>query len=154
MTRIFPLFCFVLFLVACEEPAAQSITDDTPEAVKVAFQKQYPGEDDPDWHLDDRGNYEAHFKQDGEKWRADYRPDGTWVETEATIKFKDLPTLVQNAIESEYDEDDITEIELVKHPTKGVFYDVEFKYGGQKWDTEYDAGGQIIGREDGPKKDQ
>ena len=47
-----------------------------PEAVKEAFQAKYPGENDPDWHQDAHGNYEANFKQKGEKYRADFAENG------------------------------------------------------------------------------
>ena len=153
MKNLFVVLICAAALTACEESNSYGTAEGIiPEAVQAAFKAKYPGEDDPDFRKDDRGNWEAHFKQDGEKWRADFADDGTWVETEASIKYKDLPKIVQDAIEDEYDKDDVKEVELVQHPTKGVFYDVEFKYGGQKWDIEYDASGRIIGREDGAKK--
>ena len=155
MKQLLVLLALIVLFPACDETGTYGAAEsDAPAAVLTAFSAKYPDEDDPDFRLDDRGNWEAHFKQDGEKWRADFAPDGTWVETEASIKYKDLPKIVQDAIEEEYDEDDVEEIELVQHPTKGVFYDVEFKYGGQKWDIEYDASGRVIGREDGAKKEQ
>ncbi|WP_432410926.1 PepSY-like domain-containing protein [Rasiella sp. SM2506] len=115
-----------------------------PEAVQVAFQTKYPGENDPDWHLDAHGNYEANFKKKGEKYRADFNPDGTWVETENSIKKKNLPTSIKDKIEKEYSEYEITEVERVDHATKGVFYDVEFKQKGKNKDVMFTEDGTVI----------
>jgi len=115
-----------------------------PEAVKSNFKKMYPNENDPDWHLDKNGNYEAHFKKGGEKYRADYLPDGTWYETESNIKKKHLPEAVQERIEKDFDDYKIYEIERVEHHAKGLFFDVEFKIDGEKKDIEFNAFGEII----------
>ena len=117
---------------------------ETPQAVQDAFEKKYPGENDPDWHKDSNGNFESHFKQDGESYRADFNPDGQWIETERSIKKDDLPKAVKNTIDKNYKELEITEIEEVYHHKKGKFYDVEFKQKGKNKDVEVDEKGRII----------
>jgi len=135
------LIILILFsIVSCENVTSAQ----TPDAVKKAFQKKYPNENDPDWHLDKNGNYEAKFKKDGEHFRADYRPDGSWFETESNIKKKDLPKAVRDKIKAEYDDYKIYEIEKVDHHAKGIFYDVEFKINGEKTDIEFNAKGEKI----------
>jgi hypothetical protein len=114
-------------------------TAQAPEAVKKTFQAKYPGENDPDWHQDDHGYYEAHFKIDGIKYRADFNKDGSWVETETSIKKKDLPKAIRDAIKENYDDEDISEIEKVQSASKGLFYDVEFKKKGKNKDVEFRA---------------
>lgn len=129
-----------LLLLCCH----QQVQGQTPEAVKKTFQKMYPGENDPDWHQDDHGNYESHFKIDGVKYRADYNSDGSWIETETSIDKKDLPKAIQKRIEEDFD-GKITEIEKVEHHSKGTFYDVEFKQKGKNKDVMFKADGTIIG---------
>ncbi len=116
-----------------------------PEAVKKTFQAKYPGENDPDWHKDSHNNYEANFKIDGIKYRADFKKNGAWIETETSIKKKDLPKLIKQAIKDNYGSEDITEIEKVESATKGLFYDVEFKQKGKNMDVEFRKDGSIIG---------
>ena len=116
-----------------------------PDAVKKTFKVKYPGENDPDWHQDDHGYYEAHFKIDGIKYRADFNEDGSWVETETSIDEKDLPEAIKKVIKDKYEDEDITEIEKVDSATKGAFYDVEFKKKGKNKDVEFKADGTIIG---------
>lgn len=97
----------------------------------------YPGENDPDWHLDKNGNYESNFKIDGIKYRADFAPNGKWIETENTLSKKELPHSIKELIEQKYKNHKIVEIERVEHHSKGLFYDVEFKKDGKKFDVEF-----------------
>ena len=121
-----------------------AVKGQAPEAVKKTFQKKYPGENDPDWHQDDHGFYEAHFKIDGIKYRADFNADGSWVETETSIEEDDLPDAIRKVIEEKFSDEDITEIEKVDSAKKGLFYDVEFKRDGKNKDVEFRADGTII----------
>ena len=133
------LLTLSLTLIGCQQP----INSQVPEAVKNTFKAKYPGENDPDWHKDAHGNFESHFKIDGVKYRADFNPSGAWIETETSIRKKDLPKAIKDKIEKDFD-DDITEIEKVDHHTKGTFYDVEFKQKGKNKDVEFKADGTII----------
>ncbi|MGJ8685506.1 MAG: PepSY-like domain-containing protein [Nonlabens sp.] len=138
LTLIILSFLFVSINASCQEKP-----EEVPEAVQSAFKAKYPDENDPDFELDSHGYWEAHFKKDGEKYRADFNPDGTWVETENSIKDSEIPVAIQEAIEREYPERVITEAEHVMSATKGEFYDIEFKQKGKNMDVEY--------REDGTK---
>ncbi|MBV7268108.1 PepSY-like domain-containing protein [Winogradskyella luteola] len=138
MKKIY-LICIVL-VFACNK----SIKAQAPEAVKTTFKAKYPGENDPDWHKDDQGYYEAHFKIDGVKYRADFNADGSWVETETSIDEDDLPEAIKKVIKEKFDDEEITEVEKVDSATKGLFYDVEFKRKGKNKDVEFKANGKII----------
>jgi len=115
-----------------------------PDNVKKAFQIKYKGESDPDWKKDSHGNYEAHFEKDGIHYRADYSPDGKWIETESSISFDELPKAVQKEIKEKFPDQEITEIERVEHHSKGLFYDVEFKRKGKNKDVEFRESGEIL----------
>lgn len=132
------------FGILCLFNCQNSANAQAPDAVKATFQKMYPGENDPDWHKDSNGNYESNFKIDGIKYRADYAPNGKWIETETSIDIKDLPQAIRDKIKSDYDSEDITEVEKVEHHSKGLFYDVEFKQKGKNKDIEFRANGEII----------
>lgn len=129
----------VILLFGCKENAYEQ----TPKAVKKTFKTKYPNENDPDWHIDSNNNYESHFKINGIKYRADFKPNGMWIETETSIKFEDLPKAIRKIIKENYD-GDISEIEKVDHHSKGIFYDVEFKQKGKNKDIEFKADGSII----------
>ena len=129
---------FCVFLFGCQS------NEQTPKAVKEAFKAKYPGENDPDWKIDKNGNYESSFKKDGDHFRADFSPEGNWIETEQSIKKKKLPKEIEDELAAEYDDYEIVEIEKVDHHSKGIFYDVELKKDGKKMDVEFKANGTII----------
>ncbi|MDB4293249.1 PepSY-like domain-containing protein [Maribacter sp.] len=116
----------------------------TPEVVQSAFEQKYPKENSPEWEIDANGNFEAGFKKKGKKYRADFSPEGKWIETERSIKKKELPKVIQDIIKKEYKNEELVEIEEVDHHSKGRFYDVEFKAKGKNMDVEFKADGQII----------
>lgn len=132
-------------LLSCQEKKdAEKDKNEVPEAVQMTFQNKYPGENDPDWRKDDHGNWESHFKIDGEKYRADFNADGSWIETENSIKKENLPEAIKKKIEEEYSDRKITEVEHVHSAKEGEFYDVEFKQKGKNMDVEFREDGTII----------
>jgi len=135
-----PLFFFGSVILSCQNAKS----DQTPTAVEKAFQEKYPGENDPDWRIDDHGNYECHFKKDGVKYRADFSPEGSWIETETSIKMKELPKAIRKAINRTYVLYTIAELEKVDHHSKGIFYDVEFKLKGKNKDVEFREDGTVL----------
>tara|TARA_R110002049_G_scaffold2195_1_gene15837 strand:+ start:6861 stop:7298 length:438 start_codon:yes stop_codon:yes gene_type:complete len=134
----------VLFSLLLAFSCNETVKSQAPDAVKKTFQSKYPGEDDPDWHKDANGNYESNFKIDGIKYRADFKPDGSWIETESSIDKDDLPKAIREKIKNDFDNGEITEVEKVQHHSKGLFYDVEFKQKGKNKDVEFKADGTII----------
>jgi hypothetical protein len=117
---------------------------DAPEVVQKAFKVKFPNENKPDFAQDEHGYWEAHFKKNGKKYRADFNADGTWIETENSIKYKELPKPVRDAIEKDFGDDPITEVEHVMSNKKGEFYDVEFKRKGKNYDVEYRKDGSKV----------
>ena len=122
----------------------ESCVAQVPDSVQEAFEEKYPGENDPDWRTDRNNNFEAHFKKDGKHYRADFTPEGNWIETERSIKKKELPELVLDKLKSDYDDYEIVELEETRHHAKGLFYDVELKKDGKKMDVEFKVTGEII----------
>ena len=137
---ILPIIYFIITFLGCQNVAKSQ----TPAVVKSAFEIKYPGEKHSKWEIDSNGNYETHFKVNGIKYRADFSPNGQWIETETNIKKKDLPEPVKEAIKKNYGNEDIAEIEKVDSATKGLFYDVEFKQKGKNKDVEYNASGKEL----------
>lgn len=134
------VFLLVILLISCNN----TVNGQVPKAVKTAFKNKYPSEKNPNWEKDSHGNFEAHFKKDGKKYRADFSPKGNWIETELSIKKENLPKAIKQVISSKFKDEVITEVEYVQSATKGIFYDVEFKQKGKNNDVEFRENGQII----------
>jgi len=140
------LFLIILFSFFSCEPSPKA-EEKVPDVVGQAFEQKYPNEKKETWTIDRNGSYEAKFKEGGETFKADFTPTGMWIETETSLKKKDLPKAVKDAIKDKYDSVKIIEIERTDHHKKGLFYDVEFKQNGKKFDIEFNKEGVIIGRE-------
>lgn len=132
-------FCLITFISYSSNAQKKA-----PKAVQTSFEQKYPGENDPDWHTDKNGFYESHFKIKGKHYRADFRKNGQWVETERNIKKEDLPKAVKQVLNDKYKNVKIYEIEEVTHHSKGFFYDVELKINGKKKDIEFLKDGTIL----------
>ena len=138
-SRILLIICSLAFF-GCQNQAVSQV----PKVVEKAFKLKYPNENDPDWEIDAHGNYESYFKKEGVKYRADFSPEGIWIETETSISKKDLPKSIREAIKKNYSKEEIAEIEKVDSALKGEFYDVEFKQKGKNKDVEYRPSGEEL----------
>jgi hypothetical protein len=134
------IFLTVTLTASCQDSKKIKV----PQSVEANFISKYPGENDPDWELDSNGFWEAHFKIDGERYRADFQSNGLWIETENSIKDSELPEAIKEAIKRDYATEEITEVERVQHHSKGLFYDVEFKKKGKNKDVEYREDGTVL----------
>ena len=141
--RFVVLVSSLLFL-ACTDGTLIAQAD-TPEAVQKTFEAKYPGAKKVKWGKDRNDSFEAHYQLDGVKYRADFNPSGSWIETERSLDWEDLPEALQNAIKEEYKKDDIVELEFTDNANKGEFYDVEIDpKGKKKFDIEYRADGSKL----------
>lgn len=138
------IYSTLLTIALFSLPACSSSQTEVPESVQKAFEQKYPGEDDPDWQIDANGNFESNFKIDGKSLRADFHPDGYWIETESSMEEKELPKAVRERLERDFKEEEITEVGEVNHYQKGRFYDIEFKQKGKNKDVEFREDGSII----------
>jgi len=134
------LMSFLTIIASCQDTKEKKV----PQSVMANFQQKYPDENNPEWEIDANGNWEAQFKVNGEKYRADFLPNGLWIETENSIKKKNLPDAIKKAIHNDYSDRKITEVERVTHHSKGLFYDVEFKQKGKNKDVEYREDGTVV----------
>lgn len=135
-----------LLLVACQlSPGDASGQGDVPELAIETLMRKYPGAKSVEWGRDRNDSHEAHFEYAGRDLRADFDEEGVWIETEESIDWDELPEPVREAIEAEYDPDDIEELEHTDNAEKGDFYDVELDPKGEKkFDVEYRADGTKV----------
>lgn len=138
------IFCYSLMAMILFAGCNTTAKGQVPKEVKATFKSMYPKENDPDWHKDKNGNFESNFKKDGKHYKADFSPDGKWLETERRILKKDLPNVIREKIDKDFKDYKLVEIEEVDHNSKGRFYDVELKKDGKKKDVEFNAQGNII----------
>lgn len=149
----------VLLLVALSTTAHGQTTGpvNVPVPVKAAFAKRFPKAEGAKWELEDKKDYEADFKQDGNKWSACFASDGAWLETEHAIKTDALPEAVRETIAAKYADHKLKEAEQAETP-KGTVYEVEFAKGEHEMEVVFSADGTVVRskeeNEDGEKDEQ
>ena len=151
----------LLMLSLSMNAGAQKVSEaDVPQPVKAAFLKQFPKATDAKWEMEDKKNYEADFKQDGNKWSAAYSADGTWLETEHAIKPEALPEAVRKSIAAKYADHKLKETEQVDTP-KGTFFEADLAKEGHSMDVLFTKDGSVVkteadedDKEDGEEDDK
>ncbi|MFX0556505.1 hypothetical protein ACOCEA_06885 [Maribacter sp. CXY002] len=73
-----------------------------PEPIKNAFKSTCPVEKDPNCRKDNNFNFDSYFKKEGEQYKADLTPNGSWGETESSIKKRDSHKVGQEAVGKEF----------------------------------------------------
>ncbi len=111
---------------------------EVPAAVKTSFGKLFPGSS-AKWEKED-GNYEAGFKKEGKTISATFQTDGTFMESETTIKETDLPPAVINYLQANYTNKKIKESAKITNATGVITYEAEV----DKKDLIFDSNGKFL----------
>jgi hypothetical protein len=115
-----------------------------PEAVKNAFAAKFPGATNVKWGKENAKEYEAEFKLNNNAISANFKLDGSWVETESVIPVADLPAAVTSAIHIKYPGAPVTLAEKTEQPGNKVLYEVAIKVNGKKKSLEINPDGSWV----------
>jgi len=119
--------------------AQQSHKAEVPQAVKAAFEKQYPNIKKVEWEKED-SNYEAEFDLNKVEHSVLYDASGKLLETEMEINPSELPEAVKTYVSTHYAGQKIKEAAKIVTPDGTLSYEAEVK--GQ--DLIFDSKGQFI----------
>ena len=114
-----------------------------PPAVTKAFNGKYPGATDVKWGKENAKEYEAEFKLNNTAISANFGTDGSWKETETTIKSSELPEAVTKAIQTKYPGGVISLAEKVEKPDK-TYYETVIKINNKKKEIEILPDGKFM----------
>ena len=96
-----PIAISLLLTICCLKGFSQKVKEsELPAQVRTSFGKLFPGSS-AKWEKED-GNYEAGFKKEGMQISATFQADGTFMESETTIKQSELPPSVINYLQANY----------------------------------------------------
>jgi hypothetical protein len=112
-----------------------------PDVVKNAFTAKYPNATNVKWGKENATEFEAEFKLNNNAVSANFKQDGSWVETESTIAAVDLPSAVTSAINTKYPGAVITLAEKTEQAGNKILYEVSFKVNGKKKSMELNPDG-------------
>lgn len=125
---VFVLFMIVLAGFLVSAPAAYAKEKDTldldkvPQKVMDGLKARFPKAEIHKWTQEKEDSlviYDFEFKQDGKKFEADVKEDGSIFNWEKAIKAQDLPKAVREAVEAEYPKSELKEIMQITAVNEG-----------------------------------
>lgn len=121
------ILCIAIFagglLVSCDSDDSPNV--DTPSVTLNSFQSEFPNAKDVEWEELQNGDYEAEFEINRIDHKALLNKEGNLIKYKYEILASELPELVNNAIDSNYDRSQLDDTEILKIDGK-TFYQVEF----------------------------
>jgi len=121
MKNVIVLFMTVSLFIGC------AFGTEVPTAVKTAFDQKFVGATDVKWGKESKTEFEADFKLNGVIMSANFKEDGTWMETETSISAMDIPAVVSSAIKAKYPNAIINGGEMKERAGKDMVYEVLVK---------------------------
>lgn len=127
-----------LIITSLQVTAQKMDATKVPSTVKAAFAKAYP-KVTAEWEFEDK-NYEASFKQNGNKASAIIDSKGMLLETETTITLSELPKAASEYLSTHY------KGKKVKETAKIIKANGEVNYEAQvnKIDVIFDSKGSFL----------
>ncbi len=115
----------LVFMMATGFVMAQKIqSKDVPDAVKAAFQKEFPAAKEAKWDKEE-DNFEASFDNNKSDQSVVFDAEGNILEIEVEIKVSELPKGVMEYVKSTYPGKKIKEVAKITDAQKTVTYEVE-----------------------------
>ncbi|MCF8370865.1 MAG: PepSY-like domain-containing protein [Bacteroidales bacterium] len=128
-------------LNACAQKAK-----DVPANVQSTFSQKFPTATKVKWEKENDKEWEAEFKLDGIEYSASFNIEGTWLETEHKIKKSEIPTLVKNTLDTQFEGYKIEEPEIIES-ADGTFYEFELEKGKLEIEVQIDSNGLVVKKE-------
>lgn len=114
-----------------------------PENVKKEFAKKYPAAQTVKWASEEANEWEAEFKINGTEMSASFDNKGTWLESEAEIRAKDLPVAITNTLTKEFAGYKTGEMSVIENPQMKGF-ELALKKGGTSLEVIFDNDGKVL----------
>jgi len=114
-----------------------------PGAVKTAFNTKFSGASNVKWEKESKDELEANFKMNNNDVSANFKLDGTWVETETTIPANQLPAAVTSAVNKKFPGAIYERTEKIEKPGSKTLYEVNVKVNGKKKEMELSEDGSF-----------
>jgi hypothetical protein len=129
----------VISLVACAQQP--------PQNVKQNFQSRFKSATRVKWDQEEKNEWEAEFKMNGDAMSASFDNTGKWLETEKELKKNQLPAAVLNAFNTLYTGYKMEEASAIEKPDfKG--YELGIEKGKEAWEILVTADGKIISKKE------
>ncbi|GAF03213.1 PepSY-like domain-containing protein [Saccharicrinis fermentans] len=134
------LLLISMLMLAVTFAFAQNVN--VPKVVKAAFDKKYPGAENPVWKKANT-NFQVHFKKDT-KQQAYFSPDGKWLKTAIVIDEEELPEASVKYIQESYEEYELKQAQKIVTNTGKTSYMVILMVDEEKVKLGFNASGEYV----------
>ena len=103
----------ILLVGSCGQQTEKTDSDQIPQNVSEALKAKFPDAVIDKWTKEEEGEiviYDFEFTQEGQKFEADIKEDGTIHNWERAVTAEDLPVAVQDIFNEKYPDAEIKEI--------------------------------------------
>jgi uncharacterized membrane protein YkoI len=132
--------------------------DKLPAAVVKAIKAKYPKAEMVSAEAGDedgKKQFEVEIKSDGHDLEVTLSPEGKIIAVERVIEAKDLPKVVEDALEARYPKAKIEKVEEVSKDDKVASYEITIVTADKKKvEAEFDVKGKFIDEEKAEKSDE
>ncbi len=136
----------IISLNACGQNAK-----DVPAKVKAGFDQKFATAQKVKWGKENANEWEADFTFNGRTYSANYKSDGTWVETEYSVAMKEVPAEVLKTLAKEAPGYKRLGSDISETPN-GIVYEFDIKTGNIKKEVAINADGTLVKKETKTKK--
>jgi hypothetical protein len=124
-----------------------------PEIVKKEFAKKYSTALSVKWDSEEKNEWEAEFTMEGKKMSASFDNSGKWMESETAITEKDLPAVVLNTLNKDYQGYKKSDISIFED-SKAKGFELTLKKGETSIEVLIDNGGKVIKKTEAKEEDE
>jgi len=117
-----------------------------PENVTKAFSQKFPNAKKVKWDKENKTEWEAEFKLNGEEYSANFTTDGDWKETEYEIKKSAIPVSVKQTLDKEFAGYKIEEAEISETAT-GKVYEFAMENDDTDMEVAISPDGKVVKKE-------
>lgn len=137
----------LLIFTACDNEA------EAPQKVKDAFAQKFPSATNVEWDRESDTEWEAEFKLNGKEHSSNFMQDGTWVETEFEISKSEVPQMVMDALNTNFEGYEIEEMER-SETADGTVYEFVIEKEESEMEVVIDSNGKILKKENKQEEDE
>jgi hypothetical protein len=136
-----------LFTTSCEESELFKKKVNVPEAVKTAFNQDYPNAEDVEWE-EEGENYEVEFEDGDTEMEILYDANGTLIQIETEIEVNQLPETILTYIQNNYSNPEIEDAYSIWVAAEELtYYEVEIELEDEERELLFDASGNLLQEE-------
>ncbi len=124
---------------------------DVPAKVKSGFDQKFPTAQKVKWSKENANEWEAEFTFNGKAYSANYKSDGTWLETEYSVAMNEVPADVTKTLAKEAPGYKLLGSDISETPN-GIVYEFDIKTGNVKKEVAINVDGTLVKKETKTKK--